>query len=180
CKELISEFWYYDAKKKPFDLPYVQSLDTPILWWGSIKSQPRHLPELAFQLFSISPSQASCERNFSILKWFISDRHTRLNVTKLEGMVKIRSYYITNIRNELIYYGKELKESELRKIVNISAIANTNLVLEDFVNLRDPIFQDGENGLREELNIPNIDEENINMDFDSVNLVDDILNVEMD
>ena len=110
-----------------------------------------------------------------------------------------------NIRNELVYYGKELKESELREAVNISAIgniislnkednnnnnykltfnedllANTNLVLKDFVNLRNPIFQDEENGLREELNIPNIDEENINMDFDSVNLVDDILNVEMD
>ena len=176
-----------------------------MLWWGSIKSQPRHLPELAFRLFSISPSQASCKRNFSTLKWFIGDSHTRLNVTRLEGMVKIRSYYMTNIRNELVYYGKELKESELHEAVNISAIgniislneednnnnncrltfnedllANTNLVLEDLVNLRDPIFQDGENGLREELNIPNIDEENINMDFDSVNLVDDILNVEMD
>ncbi|CAG8676269.1 6518_t:CDS:2, partial [Funneliformis mosseae] len=70
--------------------------------------------------------------------------------------------------------------SEFRLTFNEDLLANTNLVLEDFVNLRDPIFQDGENGLREELNIPNIDEENINMDFDSVNLVDDILNVEMD
>ena len=167
CKELISEFRHYDAKKKPFDLPYVQGLDTPMLWWGSIKSQPHHLSELAHRLFSIFPSQASCERNFSTLKWFIGDRRTRLNVTKLEGMAKIRSYYMTNIRKELVYYGKELKESELREAVNISAIDNIislneeeeqdnndsrlsspnedllariNLVLEDFVNLRNLIF----------------------------------------
>ncbi|CAG8747657.1 21553_t:CDS:2, partial [Racocetra persica] len=31
CKELISQFRYYEAKKKPFDLPYVQDLDTSML-----------------------------------------------------------------------------------------------------------------------------------------------------
>jgi hypothetical protein len=72
---------------------------------------------------------------------------------------------MTNIRNELVYYDKELKKSELRKAVNILAIGNiislddeeeqnnnnfelsfnedllgSTLVLEDFVNLQDPIF----------------------------------------
>lgn len=78
CKELISQFRYYDANKKPFDLPYVQGFDTPMLWWGSIKNQPKHLSKLAQRLFSISPSQANCERKFSTLKWFIGDKRTRL------------------------------------------------------------------------------------------------------
>ncbi|CAG8793888.1 14358_t:CDS:1, partial [Racocetra persica] len=50
-KELISQFHYYEAKKKPFDLLYVRDLDTSMLWWGSIKNQPRHLSELAQKLF---------------------------------------------------------------------------------------------------------------------------------
>ncbi|CAG8733847.1 36295_t:CDS:2 [Gigaspora margarita] len=74
CKERILHFCYYDANKKPFDLSYVQGLDTPMLWWESIKSQPNHLSELAQRLFSISPSQANCKRKFSTLKWFIEDK----------------------------------------------------------------------------------------------------------
>ncbi|CAG8836927.1 19783_t:CDS:2, partial [Cetraspora pellucida] len=31
CKELISQFRYYDARKKPFDLSYVYGLDSPML-----------------------------------------------------------------------------------------------------------------------------------------------------
>jgi hypothetical protein len=46
--------------------------------------------------------------NFSTLKWFIGDKHTRFETKKLEGMEKIRTYYMTNIQNELTHYGKEL------------------------------------------------------------------------
>src|SRR6185312_14072934 len=98
-------------------------MDTPILWWGSIKTKPRHLAELACRLFSILPSQASCERNFSILKWMIGDKRISLSVDNLESMAKVRSYYMTNIKSELNDYGKELTETELREAVTISAVA---------------------------------------------------------
>ena len=58
-------------------------------------------------------------------------------------------------------------------------LLGSTLVLEDFVNLQDPIFQDGESRLCEESNISNINNKDINMDFDPINLVDDILNIEM-
>ena len=82
----------------PYDLPYIENINTPELWWGSIKNNPRHLAELALQLFGIIPSQSSCERNFSTLKWLIDDQRTRLAVQKLENMTKIRLYYLTNIK----------------------------------------------------------------------------------
>jgi len=50
--------------------------------------------------------------NFSILKWFIGNKRTRLGIKKLEGMAKIRTYFMTNIRNALTHYGKELMDSE--------------------------------------------------------------------
>ncbi|GBB99039.1 hypothetical protein RclHR1_00340030 [Rhizophagus clarus] len=140
--------------------------DTPILWWASIKNQ--QLSELAIRLFSISPSQTSCERNFSTL-------------------------------SELNYYGKELMDSELRKAVNISSIGNimtlneeveqennvrlsfnendNHTLILDVIDLQSPIFQDRENGIYEELSVPNINEEDDNnMDFDPIKLVNDVLN----
>src|SRR5207244_7983917 len=41
---------------------------------------------------------------------------------KLEDISKIRSYYLTNTKAELLYHGKELTCSELRNMVNDSSI----------------------------------------------------------
>jgi len=101
------------------------------LWWRSIKNKPRHLAELAERLFSISPSQAAYERLFSILKWMLGDRHTNMSITRLEALAKIRSYYMTNIKSELHFYGKLLTEADLRECSNISSVA-TILNLEEF------------------------------------------------
>ncbi|RHZ85688.1 hypothetical protein Glove_62g26 [Diversispora epigaea] len=120
-KELLSQLRRYEAKLNPFDLTYTE-IDTPQVWWGSIKKKPQHLVQLAIRLFSITPSQASCERNFSTLKWLLGDHRTRMNITKLEGMTKVRSYYLSNICNKLKYYGKELTENDIRSVIN-----NTNM-----------------------------------------------------
>ena len=37
-------------------------------------------------------------------------------------MTKIRSYYLTNIRSELLYYGKELTNDELKEVANYSSV----------------------------------------------------------
>ena len=64
------------------------------------------------------PSQAECERNFSTLGWFFGDRWNRLSVHHVESMAKIRSYYLANLKKELVYYGKDLSKQELRDSVN--------------------------------------------------------------
>ena len=200
CRELITQFRKYDQKLKPYDLSYEKNSDTPELWWGSLRSKPYHLRDLALRLFGIAVSQAGCERNFSTLKWIIGDRRTRLDVQKLEGISKIRSYYLTSIENELMYYGKHLSDAELREIANISAVGeiialddDTNnllleegqivqqregiqecntLILEDIIDFTQPIFENMEN-----LNNNTNDEINIdrNMDYNPIDLVDQML-----
>ncbi|CAJ0847365.1 10519_t:CDS:2, partial [Entrophospora sp. SA101] len=61
-----------------------EKMDTPELWWGSIKNKPSHLSEIAIRLFGITPTQSNCGRNFSTLKWIIGDRRTRLAIQRLE------------------------------------------------------------------------------------------------
>ncbi|CAJ0896418.1 16393_t:CDS:2, partial [Entrophospora sp. SA101] len=75
---------WFEAKLSPYDLPYVEEMDTPELWWGSIKNKPSHLSEIAIRLFGITPTQSNCGRNFSTLKWIIGDRRTRLAIQRLE------------------------------------------------------------------------------------------------
>jgi hypothetical protein len=122
-KELVSQLRRFEARLAPFDLPYTTGIDTPSIWWGSIRTKPRRLAELADRIFSINPSQASCERNFSTLKWLLGNYRTRTTVTKLEGMAKVRSYYMSNIRDGLSYK-PELTEAELREVIRNTAIGS--------------------------------------------------------
>ncbi|CAG8647467.1 10328_t:CDS:1, partial [Ambispora gerdemannii] len=62
-----------------------------MMWWNVIDDNYPHLQIVAKMIFSITSSQASCEQNFSILKWFCKDNRTRLNTLKLEAMAKIHS-----------------------------------------------------------------------------------------
>ncbi|RIB19786.1 hypothetical protein C2G38_2035800 [Gigaspora rosea] len=112
-EKLVAQLRRFEARWPPFNLPYVTGMDIPKLWWSSFKNQPRHLAELAHRIFSINPTQAVRERNFSTLKWILGDRRMGLGLNKLEGMAKIRQYYMTNIRRELSFFGKELTEKNL-------------------------------------------------------------------
>ena len=53
-------------------------------------------------MFSITPSEAGCERNFSILKWFYGDLRTCLDISKVESMSMMHAYWMTNIKKEMI------------------------------------------------------------------------------
>ena len=129
----------------------------------------------------------------------IGDRRIRLDIKKLEGMSKIRSYYLASIKNGLSHYGKDLNSTELKEIANISAVGEiidlgedddldddllleeegetetetqrTNLVLEDIIDLT----QSFDNIESVALENDNIDERNGNMDFDPIALVNQIL-----
>ncbi|CAG8833723.1 14605_t:CDS:2, partial [Gigaspora margarita] len=46
--------------------------------WGVIEDEYTHLQKLAKTMFAIIPFQASCEQNFSILKWFSEEHYTWL------------------------------------------------------------------------------------------------------
>ncbi|CAH1770403.1 14805_t:CDS:2, partial [Entrophospora sp. SA101] len=74
----------FEAKLSPYDLPYVEEMDTPELWWG--------------------------------------DCRTRLAIQRLENISKIRSYYLTNIKAELLYYDKTSTSNELRNVANDSSV----------------------------------------------------------
>ncbi len=51
----------FESKLTSFKLPYISNLESPMLWWESIKTQPQHLAELACQIFFINPTQANYE-----------------------------------------------------------------------------------------------------------------------
>lgn len=135
-EELMAQLRRFESKLSPFELPYVPNLESPKLWWGSIKAQPRHLAELAYRIFSINPTQANCERNFSVLGWILGENRTNLTLNKLEAIAKIRSYCMNNIQKELNYVGKDLKESELKESINITSVSNI-IGLEDITNIND-------------------------------------------
>ena len=156
------------------------------------------MQDLALRLFGIIPSQANCERNFSALKWMIGDRRTKLDVNKLEGMSKIRSYYLASIKEELLFYGKNLDENELRVVANnfavgeIIALDNENGITNDLTNeniqrkekeVETQITLVLENVIDLTCSFDNVENVNLeineeigNMDFNPTDLVDQILN----
>jgi hypothetical protein len=198
CRLLISELISFKSGKT-LDFNYDSSIITPLMWWDVVGITHIHIQELAKILFAITPSQASCERNFSVLKWFYGSRRTKLNLERLESMAKIHSFYLSQINSELKFYGKELSEDNLRQsAINetmYTSIANdmdvefesnndfiqpsTNEVLEiqEFINFTNPIF--GGILITGELNQREVIEGVGNMDFNIKNVVDSAL-VEVD
>ena len=179
---------------EPFDFIY-SSKDTPIRWWTTCEDQHEHLQTLAIKLFAIVPSQAFCECNFSTLKWLYGQQRTCLDTERLESMAKIYMYYISKIRKELQFYGKDLTDEQLHTSAlaettyaemdnvdelflfdtsetNTPTSQATNLLIEDIINLT--IISDfhevqEDNRLQNSVNISN-------MNFNPEDLVNSLLN----
>ena len=62
----------------------------------------------------------------------MGENRNNLTLNKLETIVKIQAYYMTNIQSELNYVGKDLTEGKLRKSVNIASV-NSFIDLENKV-----------------------------------------------
>ncbi|RHZ76441.1 hypothetical protein Glove_197g113 [Diversispora epigaea] len=125
CLKLLMEMRLWKRNVAPYNLTYDTYRETPMKWWLSINIQEDEtdqLQELALLLFSIVPSQAVCERNFSMLKWFFGEKRMNLNLSKIESIAKIRSYYISNTDKEIRFRDKNLSEHELRNNINESVI----------------------------------------------------------
>ncbi|CAG8848990.1 40645_t:CDS:2, partial [Gigaspora margarita] len=194
CRELVGQLIKYKAKVTPWDLEFSYKL-TPSVWWGVVEDEYTHLQELAKTIFAIVPSQASCERNFSILKWFSEGCRTRLQVSRLESMAQIYSFYVSNVKKELNFCDDNSVEMELRNSVfNETIFAEINgpdlnnteeedeeeivdptaneitMAFQDWIDISDLIF-----GLSNNQEEPILAEEEVNMNFESRSLVQDIL-----
>lgn len=77
CNLLLTQLRQFKRDKREnslFNLDYDSKSETPFNWWLTYEeSEEMPLVTLAQKMFSITPSEAGCERNFSILKWFYGD-----------------------------------------------------------------------------------------------------------
>ncbi|CAG8573996.1 13586_t:CDS:2 [Cetraspora pellucida] len=81
--------------------------------WGVVKDEYTHLQELAKIMFAIVLFQDNCGQNFSILKWFIKGCHIWLQVSQLESMAQIYSFYVSNIKKKLNFCDNNSVDIEL-------------------------------------------------------------------
>jgi hypothetical protein len=147
---------------EPFDgddHPYEEPLNTPINWWNSLVLEKGKDPirRLALRLHAIMPHNADCERVFSILGWFLGKRRTkyvyifsklqisiltifylmhlfyRIDTKRLQAMVQMHSYLVTNAKSELKFLDDNVTSEELNETFNQIALA---------MNSGDDLFDD--------------------------------------
>ena len=115
-RALCSQLNQYKEGYSPFDFPVEYGFDEPTNWWNIINTrpQPNSLPLIALHLFAICPNLASCERGFSNLGWLTNKRRLQLGIENLESMCKMITYWKSNARKELSFFGQETQESKLK------------------------------------------------------------------
>jgi hypothetical protein len=115
---LYKESGKEDSADSPFKFPIEYAFDDPINWWELISTnpQPRSLPLVALHLFSICPNSASCERGFSNLGWLTNKRRLQLGIETLESMCKMITYWKSNPRKELSFFGQKTQKSSLKDV----------------------------------------------------------------
>jgi hypothetical protein len=118
--ELMSQLAAYKKRNAPYDLQFEPN-SLPVLWWycidDSLPKNHNQISQLATKLFSITPHAAACERIWSRLGWYYGKRRTRLSLEKIEKMQKLASFFITNAKKELPYYGNGKTNEELQSIL---------------------------------------------------------------
>lgn len=79
AKVLKAQMSLYKNLEPPFDDEFVESVDNINNWWSNceLKKNERHIADLALKLHAITPHNASCERVFSVLNWYLSKRRTK-------------------------------------------------------------------------------------------------------
>ena len=138
---LIAQLRRYWLNKPPFDLGFDSLRDTPVTWWQTCVEKPPFIQTIALNLLSIVPHSANCERIFSVLRWFFGQRRSRLDPNRISKMARIHSYYISNSKNQLQYFGQELTSEQIEaQVVNATYhLTNPNEIEEDipFASLSD-------------------------------------------
>ena len=77
CATLVAQMRKYLLRKESYDLDYMEPIDTLFTWWETCHQNNNYIQELALKILSITPQNASSERVFSILGWFMNKRRTR-------------------------------------------------------------------------------------------------------
>ncbi|GBC07018.1 hypothetical protein RclHR1_00720027 [Rhizophagus clarus] len=100
---------------------------------GSIYQEAHVIPrfdkdnrQLALRMHIIMPHNADCKRVFSILGWFLSKRHIKINIKQLQAMAQMHSYFIMNAKSKLKYINDEITLEEFDKILNQVALSINN------------------------------------------------------
>jgi hypothetical protein len=120
--QLIMQMRSFKDGLYPYD--FIFNVNDPITWWTTIEDNHNYLQQLAIKLFSIVPSQASCERTFSILKWIHGLNRNSLSSDNLESMAIIRSYLISDIEKTMFYVPKKNND------IDFSSVANSETVID--------------------------------------------------
>ncbi|RIA83718.1 hypothetical protein C1645_742866 [Glomus cerebriforme] len=117
CKILLSQLQLYSEYNSPYDMEYTDGYDTPELWWSTYRQPKNFIQKLALKLLAITSHQAACKRAFSILNWMTKKWKIRLDVNRLQSMVQIHLYYITNAKLKLKFSSSNLSEEKLETIL---------------------------------------------------------------
>jgi hypothetical protein len=64
------------------------------------------------------PNSASCEHGFSKLGWLLGKYRINLNTQSLESLAKMSSYYLSNLKKELVYYGQNISTEEIAEVIH--------------------------------------------------------------
>ena len=141
-RALCTQLNQYKEKKPPFDFPFGYEFEEAINWWNVIETKPlpNSLPLVALHLFTICPNSASCERGFSNLGWLTNKRRLQLGTETLESMCKMITYWKSNPKKELSFFGQETQKSKLSDIELNQII--TEALAEPDDNIDDDEFED--------------------------------------
>ena len=198
CQTLVAQMRKFDLKQMPFDLPYAENHDTPLIWWMTCKSFPNLLETIAIRIFGMTPHSASCERLFSTLGWFMGTYRTNLSISRLEAMAKIQRFCISEMQNELHYTRKNISIEQMNSLLtdsinddldkeeeeedvdidleeDLESVIDVDLNITETLDLNAIIFNNNSNNTNVNENnnqqVVNLESE----DFDLENLVDESL-----
>jgi len=150
CKSLGAQLRKYVDNREPFNVEFVPNEEDVLTWWSFMRSE-KELKTIAEKLFSIVPNSASSERGFSKLGWLCGKHRINLNNEKLESMGKLCTYYKSNAKKVLSFYGHELTTEEINFILR-----NENIYEDE-----DEVEDEGENENEENDGMINIEDNEV-------------------
>jgi hypothetical protein len=77
ANELIAQLTNYSLRIQPYDFEFVPGIHNVKNWWLMCKQKKNHIQQLALIINAIKPHNASCERIFSVLGWYMNKRRSR-------------------------------------------------------------------------------------------------------
>ena len=86
------------------------------MWWCSMDGVTE-LRYLAEKILSIMPNSASCERGFSKLSWLCGKQRINLGQERIESLAKMSTYYLSNVKKELSYYGQQMTSEQMSDLL---------------------------------------------------------------